>query len=81
MARDNESAAEQLKATQEQVARLIAKVSEQNLQPKTPASRPRPIALATSKPVPQLSSPQARARPVAATQGQPQRQKLPSVPR
>jgi hypothetical protein len=81
MARDNESAAEQLKATQEQMARLIAKVSEQNLQPKTPAPRSRPIALATSKPVQQLSSPQARARPVAATQGRPEKQKLPSVPR
>jgi hypothetical protein len=81
MARDNESAAEQLKATQEQMAHLIAKVSEQNLQPKTPAPRPRPIALATSKPASQLSSPQARARPVAATQASSEKKKLPSEPR
>jgi hypothetical protein len=79
MARDNESAAEQLKATQDQMARLIAKVSEQNLQPKTPAPRPRPIDLATSKPASQLSSP-ARARPVAATQAASEKKKLPPAP-
>src|ERR1700752_452699 len=82
MARDNENAAEKLKATQEQIVRLIAKVSEPNLQPKTSAPPPRPIARATRKPVPQLSSPQdGGARPVAQAQGRPEKQKLPSVPR
>jgi uncharacterized protein involved in exopolysaccharide biosynthesis len=67
MARDNANAAGQLKASQEQIARLIAKASEQNLRPRTSAPPPRPIATATRKPVPKLSSPQARARPLAPT--------------
>jgi hypothetical protein len=67
MARDNENASQQLKASQEQMARLVAKASEQNLRPRTSAPPPRPIATATRKPVPKLSSPQARARPPAAT--------------
>ena len=79
MARDQEYAAEQLKAGQEQLVRLIAKPSEQNLQPK-PALPPRPIAAPTRKPVPKLSSPQAGARPLAPTQGRPGQQ-LSSVPR
>ena len=81
MARDNESTAEQLKAIREQMARLIAKLPEQNLQPKPPSPRARPVALATSKPVPPLASPQARARPAAATQKRSENQNLPSVPR
>ncbi len=58
MARDNAAVAE-LKASQEQMSRLIAKASEQNLRPRTPP--PRPIATPMRKPVPTLPSPQARA--------------------
>ena len=57
---------EQLKAIQEQMARDIAKVSEQNLQPKIPAPLPRPAATPTRKPVPTLPSPRAAAQPQAA---------------
>jgi hypothetical protein len=72
MARDNTNAADQLKASQEQMAeqmaQLIAKASEQNLRPKIPAPPPRPTAAPTRKPVPILpSSPQATARPRATT--------------
>src|SRR5258705_280681 len=70
-------------ANPEQMARLIAKASEQNLQPQisAPLPRPRPIALPTRKPAPKLSLPQARARPLAPMQGRPEQQKLSSVPR
>jgi hypothetical protein len=60
---------EQLKASQEQMARdnanaaeqlrVIAKASEQNLRPKVSALPPRPTATPTRKPVPILPSPQA----------------------
>jgi hypothetical protein len=44
MARDNAKSAEQIKADREQMARFVAaRASEQNLQPKTPAPKPRPI--------------------------------------
>ena len=62
MARDNAAAAEQLKASQEQVARLIANASEQKRRPKN-RPPPRPIATPTGKSAPKLSSPQARAQP------------------
>jgi hypothetical protein len=51
MVRDNAAVAEQLKATQEQMARLIAKASEQQLRPKTSAPPPRSIATPRGKPV------------------------------
>src|SRR6267154_135450 len=56
---------EQLKASQEQMARVIAKASEQNLRPKISVLPPRPTAIPTRKPVPTLPSPQAAARPQA----------------
>src|SRR5712675_2337721 len=52
---------EQLKASREQMARVLAKASEQNLRPKM--SAPRPTAATTRKPVPTLPSPQAIAQP------------------
>ena len=70
MVRDNATVAEQLKATQEQMARRIAKDSEQQLRPKTSAPPPRSIA--TSTPVPRLSSPQTRAQPLAPVRGRPE---------
>jgi len=45
---------EQLKTNQEQMARVIAKASEQNLRPKTSAPPPWPTATPTRKPVPTL---------------------------
>jgi hypothetical protein len=60
MVRDN---AEQFKATQEQMTRLIT-TAEQSLRPKISAPTPRPTAATpTRKPVPTLSSPQATAQP------------------
>jgi hypothetical protein len=56
---------EQLKASQEQMARLITKASEQNLRPRIPAPPPRPTAISTRKPLPLLPSPQAAAQPQA----------------
>jgi hypothetical protein len=56
---------EQLKASQEQMARVIAKASEQNLRPKISVLPPRPTAIPTRKPVPTLPSRQAAARPQA----------------
>ena len=56
---------ELLKASQEQMARVIAKASEQSLRPKISAPPPRPTAATTRKPVPTLPSPQAAARPQA----------------
>ncbi len=56
---------EQLKASQEQMARVIAKASEQNLRPKVPAPPPRPTATSTRKPVSLLPSPQATTQPQA----------------
>jgi hypothetical protein len=75
MARDLtnvEHGIEQLRASQEQMTRLVAKASEQNLRPKTSALPPRPIA--TAKPAPTLPSQQARVRPQAPTQLQPEEQ-------
>jgi outer membrane murein-binding lipoprotein Lpp len=72
MVRDNAAVAVQLKASQEQTVRLIAKVSEQQLRPKTSAPPPRPVAAPTGKPVPKLSAPQARAQPLAPVQGRPE---------
>jgi hypothetical protein len=45
LTRDNAKTAEQIKASREQMARfLAARASEHNLQPKTPAPKPHPIA-------------------------------------
>ena len=68
MASDNAKTVEQLKASQEQMTRLVAKASEQNLRPKMSAPPPRPIATATRKPVPTLPSQQTRERAQAPIQ-------------
>jgi len=66
MARDNANLAEQLKTSQEQqMARVIAIVSEQTLRPKIPEPLPRPTPTATRKPVSTLPSPRATAQPHA----------------
>jgi outer membrane murein-binding lipoprotein Lpp len=67
--RDNAAVAEQLKATKEQSGRVIAKASEQQLQPKTPAP-PRSIATPKGKTVPK----QASAQPPVPVQGRPKQQ-------
>jgi hypothetical protein len=59
---------EQFKASQEQMARVIAKASEaraseQNLRPNVSPPPPRPTATPARKLVPTLPSPQATARP------------------
>jgi len=63
MARDNAKVAEQVKASQEQMARLMAKANEQK--PKPPLPPARPIATPTREPARTLSSPQATAKPQA----------------
>jgi outer membrane murein-binding lipoprotein Lpp len=67
--RDNAAIVEQLKAIQEQLGRVIAKASEQQLQPKTPAP-PRSIATPKGKTVPK----QASAQPPVPVQGRPKQQ-------
>ena len=59
MASDNAKVVEQLNAGQEQITRLIARINEQNLRPKTSTSPPSPIAAQARKPAPPL--PQAGA--------------------
>ena len=73
MAGDNARLAEQLRASQEQMTRLLARASDQNLGPRTSASQtsasqtsappPRQIASQVRKPVPTRSAPQARVQP------------------
>jgi hypothetical protein len=74
MASDNAKAIEQLRASQEQMTRLVAKASEQNQRPKTSAPPPRPIAASTRKPVPTISSQQAIGRARAPVQLDPEEQ-------
>jgi hypothetical protein len=77
MGRDNAKAAEELKANQERMARLIAAASEPNARPRTSAisptsaSPPRTATAPAHKPVTALPSQQARARPQAPVQLQP----------
>jgi len=61
IASDNLKAVEELKASQEEIKRVLARVSDQNV-PKTspPPTQPAP---ASRKPERTLPSPQARARP------------------
>jgi len=61
---------EQLKASQEQMARDVAKgseakVSEQNLRPRTSPPAPRPAVVPARKPVQALRQPQVTAAPVS----------------
>jgi pyruvate/2-oxoglutarate dehydrogenase complex dihydrolipoamide acyltransferase (E2) component len=84
IASDNAKAVEQLKASQEQMTRLLAKASdarasdakasEQKPQPKTSASPTQPMVPPTRKPVPTPQSSQARTHPQAPTQLQPKQQ-------
>ena len=74
---------EQLKANQEQMARMIANASEQNLRPRTTAAPtaatpaapaanpPRPVATPARKPASTLPATQARAQARAPVQLQP----------
>lgn len=61
MASDNSKAIVELKASQEEIKRVLARVSDQNL-PKT-STPPAPPASALRKPERALQSPQARPRP------------------
>jgi hypothetical protein len=63
IARDEAKVAEQLKATQEQMARVIA---NQNLRSKISAPPPGPTSASTRKPVPTLPAPQSTAQPHAS---------------
>ncbi|MGQ0687008.1 hypothetical protein [Bradyrhizobium sp.] len=65
LAGDNARTAEQLMASQEQMTRLIAKVSEQEQRAaRTVAPSPRPIAEPARKPAAAQASSQARAQPL-----------------
>ena len=70
MASDNAKVVEQLNASQEQITRLIARINEQNLRPKTSTSPPSPIAAPARKPAPTL--PQAGAHRQTPKRLQPQ---------
>jgi hypothetical protein len=68
MASDNTKLVDQLKANQEQMTYLIAKASEQSLQPRTSPVSPRPITTATRKPLSPPPSPKPRVHPQAPVQ-------------
>jgi hypothetical protein len=68
MASDNAKAVEQLKASQEQMTRLVAKVSEQNLRPKTSEQNLRPKT-SEQNVRPKTSAPPPR--PIAASTRKP----------
>ena len=70
MAGDNAKVAEQVKASQEQMARIIAGASRKDARPNTPAPPVRPIATPKREPARTLPSPQATARPQAPPQQQ-----------
>ena len=74
LARENGRTAEQLKASQEQMARAIANASEQNLRPRTSAAPPPPIATPAGRPVSALPPTQARAQARAPVQLRPGQQ-------
>jgi len=83
LARDNAATAEQLKAAQQQIARLTgtAKLSEPNPRPKPVAPPRRPIAAVTApvhQPVSTVPPPQAIAPPMQAS-AQPQATAYPPV--
>jgi methyl-accepting chemotaxis protein len=69
--RDIARNAELLKASQEQVAKLAATTSQQNLRPRTSGPEPQPPSGAL-KPVPTPASSHANARPQAPTQLRPE---------
>jgi hypothetical protein len=66
MAGDNAKTVEQVRASQEQLTRLVARVSEQEQRAKTPAPPPRPVAEPARKPAPAPGSPQASSQARAA---------------
>src|SRR5712671_2312379 len=72
MARNNADLAEQLKASHERIARLVA--SGQKQRPRTLASSPLPIANATRKLVPTRPSPRVRVQTQDPTHLQPEQQ-------
>ena len=72
VATENARAIGELKASQEQTSRLIAKISEQGAQPKTPVPSPRPVANAPGRPAPTHGSPQTRSLPTTAMQSRAQ---------
>jgi uncharacterized phage infection (PIP) family protein YhgE len=53
MVRDNASAAEQLKAKQEQIANAVARVSEESVRPPVPLPLSRPVAIPKRRPLTQ----------------------------
>jgi TolA-binding protein len=62
-ASDNSKAIEELKASQEEIKRLLARISEQNLPKTSPPPPPPPPRPALRKPERTLQPPYARARP------------------
>ena len=79
MAGDNARAIEEIKAGQDQMTRLVTRISEQNVRPKmmsassASAAVPpaRPIAITPRQPASTHASPQARSSPAAAAQPAP----------
>jgi hypothetical protein len=74
LALENARTAEQLKANEEQMARVIANASGQNLRPRTSATPPPPMATPARKPVSTLPPTQAKAQARAPVQLVPGRQ-------
>lgn len=74
MASDNAKLAEQLRASQEQMTLMMAKISERNVAPKTFVPPSRPTANQATKPVPTTSPPQARVQARTPQQLAPQAQ-------
>jgi hypothetical protein len=65
LASDNAKTVEQLRASEAQVTRLVAKISEQEQRARLPAPPPpKPVAEPARRPVPAQASPQARAQPM-----------------
>jgi hypothetical protein len=86
MVRDNTRVAEQLRANQEQITRLLAKASEQNLHARTPqrpiaAPMRRSVATLPPPPQPMPPPPQAAPPPQLAAQPQAEAADLPPAPR
>ena len=72
LVRENARSADQLKASEEQMARAIANISEQNLRRRTSATPPPPIATPAGRPVSaiQLTEARAQARAPASLQSE-----------
>jgi hypothetical protein len=92
LARDNARAAEQLKASQDQLARLVARASTEQIlrsKPAAPPPPPRPAVVSppahrpvSALPPPQSLTPQqTESRPQTTTQLQAEQPELASAPR